>query len=329
MSATWPEPRKLSLPARIGAAGNEIASIDLSVHIAGEGPAVVFCHGFPELAYSWRYQVAPLVEAGFQVILPDQRGYGGSDSPATISDFDVEHLSADMVGILDVLGIERAVFVGHDWGGIVAWAMPQLYLERTAGVIGVNTPYMAFPSTAMLKLAFPDPEKMYMLWFQQPGVAEGVLDANVREVFEKLMRRMGRAEVAAIAENRDPGDFNPFRRFGELEPVGAPLMSDEDLGVFVDAFAKASFRGGINWYRNLDRNCDLFPEFAEPKLDLPCLMITAECDLALQPAFADGMPEKCSDLEMHMIEDCGHWTQQEKPEELNEKLVDWLGRKHR
>jgi microsomal epoxide hydrolase/non-specific protein-tyrosine kinase len=106
-------------------------------------------------------------------------------------------------------------------------------------------------------------------------------------------------------------------------------MADEDLGVFVDAFAKASFRGGINWYRNLDRNRDLFPEFAEPKLDLPCLMITAECDLALQPAFADGMPEKCSDLEMHMIEDCGHWTQQEKPEELNEKLVDWLGRKHR
>src|SRR5213593_4709850 len=120
--------------------------IRMAIRDEGTGPAVVLCHGFPELAYSWRHQVPALAGAGYRAIAPDQRGYGGTDQPAGVTDYDIHHLTADLVGLLDALGIERAVFVGHDWGGIVVWMMPLLHKARVAGAIGVNTPYFPRPS---------------------------------------------------------------------------------------------------------------------------------------------------------------------------------------
>ena len=185
----FPAPRRISLAPRAFDGGAPEEPIKLDVHDVGEGPAVVFCHGFPELAYSWRHQFEPLVEAGFRVIAPDMRGYGGSDAPEGIETYDIFHLTGDLVGLLDALEIEQAVFVGHDWGGFVVWAMPILHPERVAGVIGVNTPYLArgpIAPTKMLAAAAGDhPEKIYILWFQEPGVAEGVLDTNPRIAFEK------------------------------------------------------------------------------------------------------------------------------------------------
>jgi pimeloyl-ACP methyl ester carboxylesterase len=324
----WPDPLRLRLPERVGAAGNSLRAIELSVHVAGEGPAVVLAHGFPELAYSWRNQVQPLVDAGFQVIVPDQRGYGASDSPASIGEFDLEHLTSDLVGILDALEIEKAVYAGHDWGGNVTWAMPVLHPDRTAGSIGVNTPYLAFPGTETLRLVFPDPEKLYMLWFQEPGVAEGVMDAQVRLCFDLIMRRAGKPDRASMLDGGADLDANPFRRLPETELSGEPFLDAAAFETYIRVFEATGFRGGINWYRNLDRNRELFPEVGAKKLDLPCLMVTAEWDLALTPALAEGMPAMCSDLEVHMIAECGHWTQQEKPEELNTVLVDWLKRRY-
>ena len=170
----------------------DVGELVLSVHHAGEGPAVVMCHGFPELAYSWRHQLPALVGAGFRVIAPDQRGYGGSGAPSRVEDYDLLKLSGDLVGLLDALEIEKAVFSGHDWGGFVAWAMPVLHPDRCLGVIGVNTPYVAFPTTDMLRAVFPDPEKMYMLWFQQVGVAEGS-----GSVTDPLPRRGGHVQAPA------------------------------------------------------------------------------------------------------------------------------------
>ncbi|MCH2186427.1 alpha/beta hydrolase, partial [Myxococcota bacterium] len=187
-----PPPRRIELPALEVTPGQFEAPMNLSVHTAGEGPAVVLCHGFPELAYSWRYQLGPLQDAGFHVIVPDQRGYGGSDAPKGITVYDIDHLTGDMVGLLDALEIEKAIFVGHDWGGFVAWGMPILHPDRTAGVIGVNTPYLArseSPPTQLMSLATGgEVEKVYILWFQQPGVAESVLDPNPRLTFDRLMR---------------------------------------------------------------------------------------------------------------------------------------------
>lgn len=309
---TFPAPRRIALP-----------EITLSVHEAGAGLAVVLLHGFPELAYSWRHQFPTLVAAGFRVIAPDQRGYGASDAPAPIDAYDLDHLCSDVIALLDALGIERAVFAGHDWGGFVAWAMPVLHPRRTAGVIGVNTPYMPFPTTDILRSLFPDDEKLYILWFQAPGVAEAVLDENPRLCFEKLMRR-GTPPEAALAATVDA---NPFRRLHAFEPVGESLLSAEELDHYARAYAPRGFRGGINWYRNIDRNRQRFPTVGEVPVGVPCLMITAEWDLALRPALAERMPALCRDLEMHMIEHCGHWTQQEHPETLNRLMVSWLRRR--
>ncbi len=326
-----PTPRRIELPPQQHESGPE-APISLSVHEAGEGPAVVLSHGFPEIAYSWRHQIAPLAEAGYRVIVPDQRGYGASDAPEGIETYDIEHLTGDLVGLLDVLEIERAVFVGHDWGGFVCWAMPVLHPDRTAGVIGVNTPYTPRtpmrPTEMMKLLVNGDVEKMYVLWFQEPGVAEGVLDAQAELVFEKLLRTSEPPEKTA-ARMMESGslDMNPFRRLDELETLGEPLVSDAERAVYARAFEGSGFRGGISWYRNFDRNWERLPDVGVKKIEVPTLMVTAAWDAALPPTMAAGMPALCDDLEMKQIEECGHWTMQEKPDELNALMIDWLQRR--
>jgi pimeloyl-ACP methyl ester carboxylesterase len=325
-----PDPSRIELPACAGSRGTPLDAITLSVHEAGpvDGPAVVLCHGFPELAFSWRHQVAALAEAGFRVIAPDMRGYGESDCPESIESYSLEQLTADLARVLDALGIEKAVFAGHDWGGFVVWAMPIAYPDRTLGVIGVNTPNVPLPKTSLMRMAFPDDEKFYVLWFQQPGVAEEVMDGQARLCFEKLMRANFKPESGSMAERAASSDSeagaNPFRRLDQMPTIGEAILGAEELDFYVRAFEKTGFRGGINWYRNIDRNADAFPEIGVQKLDLPCLMVTAEWDMALPPSAAAGMPALCSDLETKMIERCGHWTQQDKPAELNAIMTDWL-----
>ncbi|MCP5058460.1 MAG: alpha/beta hydrolase [bacterium] len=325
---SFSEARRIQLPAQNGGGGG----ITVAVHEAGDGPAVVFSHGFPELAYSWRHQFGPLAEAGFRAIAADGRGYGGSDRPDEITAYDIHHLTGDLVALLDSLEIERAVFCGHDWGGFVVWAMPILHPERTAGVIGVNTPYMPrspiAPTSMMRALVGGEDERMYILWFQEPGVAEGVLDGQTRLLFEKLMREPEDPAVSAARMVGEDGklDMNPFRRLPEI-PDGAPILSSEELDHFVQTFGKTGFGGGINWYRNFDRNWESAPDVGVARIGVPCLMITAEWDAALRPEMAAGMPALVPDLEMHQIKTCGHWTQQERPEELNRLLIDWLTRR--
>lgn len=307
-------------------------ALALSLHEAGSGPAVVLCHGFPELGYSWRHQISPLADAGFRVLAPDQRGYGVSDRPEAVADYDIHHLTGDLVGLLDALHIERAVFVGHDWGGFVVWAMPILHPERVAGVVGVNTPYTPRPAqpptTLMRMLVGGRDERMYILWFQEPGVAEPVLAANVRAIFEKMMR--GGVDPALTASRMlvdGQLDMNPFRRIAEIEPMGEPILSPDELEVFVTTFERTGFRGGLNWYRNFDRNWETAPEVGVAKIEVPSLMVVAEWDPVLRPEMAAGMPALVPDLERVTLPRCGHWTQQEQPEALNRALVDWLRRR--
>ena len=323
----FPEAKRVHLPKHQGGAGADIDAVTLSVHEAGEGPAVVMCHGFPELAYAWNHQMGALAEAGFRAIAPDMRGYGASDSPAAIEAFDLEHLTADLVGLLDALEIEKAIFAGHDWGGFVTWAMPVLYPERTLGVIGVNTPNFPFPTTAHYRSLVGADDEAYTLWFQESGVAEDFIDARTRIVFEKLMRRDVPVEQAVAQAARDGVKFNPFLYIDAIGPIGEALLTPAELDHYTHVYQKASFRDGINWYRNVDRNAARLPDVGTKKLDLPCLMITAEWDPAMPPYIAAGTAELCSDLEMHMVEGCGHWTQQEKPEELSALMLDWLNRR--
>jgi pimeloyl-ACP methyl ester carboxylesterase len=320
----WPQGRAVELAPR----ANQPA-INLTVHENGAGPAVVFCHGFPELAYSWRHQLPAVAAAGFRAIAPDQRGYADSSAPPAIADYGLTELTGDLVGLLDALKIDRAVFVGHDWGGFVAWAMPVLYPERTAGVIGVCTPYMPFPQTSFMRtLVNGKDERMYILWFQQPDRAESVMDPKARLIFDRLMRApLEPAEAARRMLASGELDMNPFRHIEDFQSDTAPIVTPEELDVYVHAYEQTGFRGGINWYRNIDRNAREHPEVGTAKLTLPCLMITVEWDGALPPRMAAGMPALCSDLEMHNIERAGHWVQQEFPDAVNQTIVDWLTRR--
>jgi len=328
-----PAPQALSLPPVTNADGEREAPIRLRVYEAGEGPAVVLCHGFPELAYSWRHQFQALVDAGFRVIAPNQRGYAGSSAPEDSDAYDIDHLNTDLVGVLDSFGIEKAVFVGHDWGGFVTWSMPILHPDRVAGVIGVNTPYlprMPIPPTELMKqMVGGDPERHYIVWFQEPGVAEKALDQHPRLVFEKLMRRPVSLEDFAktISENDASPDLNPFKRIPEMDVRGDDLLSAKELDHYTEAFTESGFRGPVSWYRNFDRNWERHPEIGAQTIQQPCLMVTAEWDVVLPPSTAEPMPERIPDLETVMIEGCGHWTQQEKPAELNAILIDWLTRR--
>ena len=306
--------------------------IHLSVHELGDGadrPAVVFCHGFPDLAYAWRHQLPVVADAGFRAIAPDQRGYGGSSAPAEISAYGLGQLCGDLADLLDVLEVDRAVFVGHDWGGFVAWAMPALHPDRVAGVAGICTPYTPFPGTDFLRAMFGDDEKMYMLWFQEPGVAEAVMNPRARMLFEKLL--VGGTDPAVLmaeGTSRAEGmDFNPFRRIEELESMGEPVASPEEINHYAEVFERTGFSGGINWYRNIDANARTYPDACTIPLDIPTLMITSEWDPALPPALAANMGDLCSDLEMHMISHGGHWVPQEYPEEVGALLADWLSRR--
>ena len=329
----FPAPSPVELPPRTLPDGRAVPALTLSVHDAGDGPAVVFCHGFPELAYSWRNQFDPLAEAGFRAIAPDQRGYGGSDRPDAIDAYDIHHLTGDLVALLDHREIERAVFVGHDWGGFVVWALPVLHPSRVAGVVGVNTPNlprMPLPPTQMMRATVGgDDEKFYILWFQEPGVADAVLARDVRLVFERLMVGGIAPEQALARAAQLPGgpDMNPFRRLGELEPMGATILTPEELEHYVEVFTRTGFTGGVNWYRNFDRNWETAPDVGATRIDVPCLMVTAEWDLALRPELAAGMGALIPDLETVLLEKCGHWTQQEQPGAFNRVLIDWLERK--
>ena len=298
--------------------------IRMAIAEQGAGPAVVLCHGFPEIGYSWRHQLPALAAAGFRAIAPDQRGYGGTDRPAAVADYDIHHLTGDLVGLLDALGIERAVFVGHDWGGIVVWHMPLLHPTRSAGVIGVNTPYLprlSAPPLTLLRAMWG--ENYYIVHFQKPGEADAALAHDVRRVFTQLVRSgVPLAETRKYWRGR-----NMVEAIEGEELPGRPLLAEDELQVYVRAFERTGFTGGINWYRNLDRNWETTPGLAGARIEVPSLMITAEHDPVLRPEMAEAMRGLVPDLEVVMIPGCGHWTQQEKPDDLNRTMVDWLGRR--
>ncbi len=302
--------------------------IRMAVYEQGSGYPIVFCHGWPELAYSWRHQIPALAAAGFRAIAPDQRGYGQTDRPETITDYDIHHLTGDLAGMLDALGIEKAVFCGHDWGGIVVWQMPLLYPDRVAGVIGLNTPFIKRgPVDPVTTFRFAFGEDMYIVWFQQPGIAEAVLDRDPAKVIRLLMRKSGMtpAEYDALPAEKRRFVMKDMLDNGTQLMPGAELLTETELAFYAENFKRSGFRGGINWYRNFARNWQLMQN-VEERITVPCLMIMAENDLVLRPRLADGMESVCPDLEKYMVRNCGHWTQQEHPDEVNRVIIDWMQR---
>jgi pimeloyl-ACP methyl ester carboxylesterase len=307
----------------------KVNGIEMAYYEAGprQGVPVVLCHGFPELAFSWRHQLKALGEAGRWVIAPDQRGYGLTSRPEAVTDYDLEHLTGDLTGLLDHLGVEKAIFCGHDWGGFVVWQMPLMHPARVAGVIGLNTPFLPrapMDPIALMRMRFgPD---MYIVWFQTPGDADQVLSADVDKTMRFFMRRPRAIETAA--QPPEGGSTFAFKdllqQWDGADYEKDALLTPAELAFFVDTFKRTGFTGGINWYRNFTRNWERSEGLADRIDNLPCLMITAEKDVVLSPEMAEPMKALVGDLEMHMVRGSGHWTQQEKPDEVNRLMLDWL-----
>jgi pimeloyl-ACP methyl ester carboxylesterase len=283
--------------------------IELRVLDEGRGPLVVLCHGFPELAFSWRHQVPALIEAGFRVAVPDLRGYGASSAPAELEAYDVISLCGDLCGLLDALDREHAAFVGHDWGAWLAWQLAVLHPERVGAVAALSVPFVPrAPARPLAIMRQNLGEDFYIVWFQRPGVADAALARDVRRTLTT-----SRQWTPQWADELGPPQCRP------------PWMSEQELAVYVEAFERTGFTGGLNWYRNIDRNWELTAEVAERRVQQPALFLTGEQDPVRSFMPAEAMQGWVSDLRGQIVvPGAGHWLQQQAPAAINAALVEFL-----
>jgi len=301
--------------------------VELHVLEAGTGFPVILAHGFPELAYSWRHQLPALAAAGYRAVAADGRGYGGSSRPDAVEAYDIHHLTGDLVGLLDDLGHDQAVFVGHDWGSIVVWNLALLHPERVAGVVGMSVPFLPrapMPPIQLLRQVFAD-NFFYMVYFQEPGVADAELGADPARTMRRMLSSVKRDPDAAL----DPTFLaDDGRGFVDRipEPDGLPdWLTQEELDHYVAEFARTGFTGGINWYRNLDRNWETTPQLAGAKVEVPSLFIGGTLDPVLVMSPPGIHDEHLLDHRGNvLVDDAGHWVQQEKPGPVNDALVSFL-----
>jgi pimeloyl-ACP methyl ester carboxylesterase len=294
-----------------------VNGITLEVFEAGQenaGNPIVLCHGWPELAYSWRHQIPALVAAGYHVIAPNQRGFGGSSCPAQVDAYDITALTGDLVGLLEHFGYQDALFAGHDWGANVVWGLALLHPQRVRGIINLALPYQARTPTPWISFleAHFGPDHYFVHFNRQPGVADQVLNENTLQFLRNLFRRNLPATPPA------PGNMMINLALAEA-PQGDPLMSEQALAVYVKAYVQSGFAGGINWYRNLDRNWQILAD-VEPVLHQPTLMIHGQQDM-IPPA--ENLTDFVPNAQVEML-DCGHWIAQECPEETNALMLNWL-----
>ena len=308
----------------------QVNGVRLAYYEAGprRGLPIVLCHGFPELAYSWRHQIPALTDGGYRVLAPDQRGYGGSSKPAAVDAYNIFELSADIVGLLDDVGAERAVIVGHDLGAVVAWAAPLLHPDRFAGVVGLSVPPVPrprVPTTQAFRKVFGD-NFFYILYFQEPGPADAELNRDPATTMRRLMGSLTTTDEAAAMRMLQPGPEGFIDRIPE--PGRLPdWISQDEFDHYVTEFTRTGFTAPLNWYRCFDRNWELTATTPAATIDAPSLFIGGAADPTLAYTPRHRVREVVSgDYREVMIEGAGHWLQQERPTEVNEILLDFLSR---
>jgi pimeloyl-ACP methyl ester carboxylesterase len=307
----------------------EVNGLRMQVALQGQGPLVVFCHGFPELWSSWRPQLAALAAAGYRAAAPDMRGYGGTDAPADIAAYTQLHLVGDMVALVRALGETRAVIVGHDWGAPVAWNSALLRPDVFRAVVGMSVVFTA-PSRLDLLTALRQQgiEDFYIQYFQAPGVAEAELEQDV-------------ARTIRLVQFNGSGDAPRRPAFGRLaagtgflhgmtEPERLPgWLTESDIAEYVAAFSRTGFRGGLNWYRNIARSSELLAPWRGATIRQPSMFIAGTRDAVIKfpgtKERIDTLPQALPDLRgCHLIEGAGHWIQRERATEVNEFLLSFL-----
>jgi len=297
----------------------------------GKGPLVVLCHGFPELGYSWRHQLNALAEAGYHAVAPDQRGYGKTDCPESIESYDIFQLVGDIVGLVHALGEEKAVIVGHDWGAPVACHCALLRPDIFQSLIILSVPYAprswgaTRPTDAMRRMA--GDLVFYILYFQEPGTVEKELEADVRA---SIVKTFYSASGDPPPEKRWQFVFRKDQRFIDTAYMPDALpgwLTERDIDVFTEAFERTGFRGGVNWYRNLDRNWQQTPFLSGARIQQPSLFVAGEMDGVI--AFSRGAFDRLEKTMPHLkqkvlVPGAGHWIQQERPEAVNDLMIRFL-----
>jgi pimeloyl-ACP methyl ester carboxylesterase len=317
----------------------ETNGIRLNIVEQGQGPLVLMCHGFPESWYSWRHQIAALAAAGFHAVAPDMRGYGKSDRPEPIDQYTIFHLIGDLVGLLDALQVPTAVIVGHDWGATIAWHAARLRPDRFRGVACLSVPYRprgpVHPTSVMPRTT---EAQFYQLYFQEPGVAEAELERDPRASVRAMLYGGSGEGAAAFRAAAASGDAAPnvgmvSRSGGMLPSAGTPVplppwLSEADIDFYAGEFRRSGFRGPLNYYRNVDRSWELLAAFADVKVTVPALYVAGDHDMVLAfPGAAEhlkNLKQFVPDLrKIQMLPGCGHWTQQERPDEVSAALIDF------
>jgi pimeloyl-ACP methyl ester carboxylesterase len=314
-----------------------VESNGIRIHVAeqGEGPVVLFCHGFPETWYSWRHQLPALAKAGFRAVAPDMRGYGETESPVAVDQYTLLHLVGDMVGLLDALRVEKAVIVGHDWGAPVAWHAALLRPDRFRGVVGLSVPFLPLGQVyTSPQLPETADAVFYQAYFQAPGVAERELEQDIRlTVRSQLYTLSGDFPVQQAVPGIPRVGMIP-KRGGllatRINPASLPAwISEAEANVYVEQFSKSGYRGGLSWYRNIDRNRELLSAFNGLKINIPALYAAGDRDVVLAFQGMDSaiatLPQTVPLLQRTvLLPGCGHWTQQERPNEVNAALLEFL-----
>jgi len=304
--------------------------INLRIAEMGTGPLVILVHGWPESWYSWRHQLPALADAGYRAVAPDMRGYGKSDKPKDVESYDIHHVTADIVGIVDVLGEKSALLVGHDWGAIVAWHAMLLHPDRFTALVAMSVPYSGRGQVSIvegLKRALGD-NFYYILYFQEPEVAEKEFDADPRGILSRLY-------LSPDSPREPPAITDPKRAAGGWIPrLGAPKglptwLAQKDLDYYVKEFTEAGFRGGINYYRNFHRNWETTPQLTGAQVKQPVLFIAGEKDVVIRGATAEAltatMKSAVPNLRgVKLFPNTGHWVQQERPAETNAAMIEFL-----
>ncbi len=307
----------------------------LRMHIAeaGTGPLVLLLHGFPESWYSWRHQLATLAAAGFHAVAPDQRGYCRTGPPRgygesnRVSDYTILHLTGDVIALMDALGEQRAVVAGHDWGAPVAWHTALLRPDRVRGVIGLSVPYRPRGSRApVAAMRAAIGEGFYMVYFQRSGVADAELGRDPRATFRRLL--------SSASGDGPPGApvVPPGGGFLDIcpEPDALPAwLTSQDIDAYAADYAEAGFTGPLNWYRNLDRNWELTGAWHHAPVTVPALYVAGERDLVVNFPGAREMIPRLRDVvpqlrEPVLLDGCGHWTQQERPDEVSSAMISFI-----
>lgn len=311
-------------------------TINMSILHAGEGPLILLCHGFPETKHTWTHQINALARAGYHAVAPDMRGYGSTDAPERQDQYTVFHMVGDLVALLDALGEKQAVVVGHDWGATIAWQAVLMRPDRFCAVTALSVPMMELPPVPPSAI-FPQTEDalFYTQYFQEPALAETEFSRDVNLTLRKLI-------FAASGDSgpRKPGDGtpNPFgmvmRSTGLLASLPTPAvlpawLPSQEFDQLVRTFESSGFTGGLNYYRNLDRNWELQQGYVGQIVRVPALFMTGERDTGLSIPGMDQIITEMVNLVPDLrgtciIQEAGHWLPQERPAEVSALIIQFL-----